>query len=619
MADIPGYCPSCGAVDDESLLFCPACGCQYKSSVPGESALLRGRYEILEMKKQKSSGSIYKARNVQTGKISCIKKMVPEFCSPADYEKAIRWFWETLDSLEKSIHPGIPIITDRFEETDPVINKAAYYIVSDYAEGRNLHEIMKERDEKCFDPYCVLNFLSQLVDILNCLHSLNPPVIHGNINPDSILIQPPPHSPLFFPVPKVVGKHMTDKTTLFQQTMKDSSPAYPGIEKIHGLKDLSRTKGGGRKVFLTGLSFKSILPPYKSAGEPGVGSDIHSLGLLMYYLLTGILPAPGDLRSLKPVVSLNDEVTETLSALIMAMISQDISKRPRSVNEIINLLQDRKAYLDKSMTKMDVLTHPRWQEELFLSLSSLGANVNVRDHNSMTPLHYAARTGDVGDIAGLISKGAEINATTDYGWTPLLLAVDRNHNDSVEYLTDMNADIHQANSQQKTPLHLAVFRGNRYNTKILLKAGADVNAITKEKITPLHIASGEGYNDVVKLLLDYGADIDPEDFNGITPLSQAVLRGKKETTALLLEYGADINSSDNNGWTPLHWAAQRGHEDIVNLLIEKGADIEAADREGETPMDLAKNFDREKVIRILKKLGAKEKSFWQSGFLRIKF
>lgn len=619
MMDISANCHACGAVNDESLLFCPACGYQYKSSVSGESALLRGRYEILEIKNQGSSGSIYKARNVQTGKVSCIKKMLPDFDSPADYEKAMHWFWDTLDNLEKSIHPGIPIITDRFEETDPVLNKAAFYIVSDYIEGRSLDEIMKERDEKRFDPYCVLNFLSQLLDILSSFHSLNPPVIHGNINPDSILIQPPPHSPLFSPVPKSVRKPMTTATSPFFHTMKDSAPAFPGIERMQGLKDLSGTKGGGRRVFITGPGFKSIIPQHKNAGEPGVGSDIYSLGLLMYYLLTGVQPDNGAATDLKPAVSLNDEVTDTLSNLVMSMMSSDISKRPRTMNEIINLLHDRKAYLDKSMTKMDVLTKPRWHEELFITLSSLGMDVNVRDHNSMTPLHYAARTGDVGDIAGLIAKGAEINATTDYGWTPLLLAVDRNHNDSVEYLTDMNADIHQANSDKKAPLHLAAFRGNRYNTRILLEAGADVNAVTKEKLTPLHIASGEGYNDVVKLLLDYGADIDPEDFNDITPLSQAILRGKKDTAVLLLEWGADINSSDNNGWTPLHWAAQRGHEEILNLLVEKGANIEAADREGETPMDLAKNFDREKVVRILKKLGAKEKSFWQSGFLRIKF
>jgi hypothetical protein len=150
-----------------------------------------------------------------------------------------------------------------------------------------------------------------------------------------------------------------------------------------------------------------------------------------------------------------------------------------------------------------------------------------------TPLHDAARDGDVAKVTTLLAKGTDVNAR---------------------------------NKIRNTPLHVAAFRGEKGIAELLLAKGADLNARNNEADTPLHLAALKGEQEVAELLLAKGANLNAKDDDGDTPLHLAAGEGKKDIAGLLLAKGADVNAKRNDGDTPLQVAVRKGKEDFAELL-----------------------------------------------------
>ena len=90
-------------------------------------------------------------------------------------------------------------------------------------------------------------------------------------------------------------------------------------------------------------------------------------------------------------------------------------------------------------------------------LISEGADVNAKDNDGDTPLHFAAETGDKGIVELLIAKGADINAQDEFGITPLHEAAqyEYGHKDVVELLVTKGANVNAKTKQGQTALDLA--------------------------------------------------------------------------------------------------------------------------------------------------------------------
>ena len=165
-------------------------------------------------------------------------------------------------------------------------------------------------------------------------------------------------------------------------------------------------------------------------------------------------------------------------------------------------------------------------------------DVNAKDHDGRTPLHWAAFFQLHEVLALLIAMGADVNIKNNDGMSPL---------------------------------HWAAGGGGREVAELLVAKGADVNARMSNGRTPLHGAASAGHKDLAEFLLSKGADVNSQGDNGWTPLHGAACGERKEVVELLIAKGADIHARDNSGMTALHWAIAKKLDDVAEVLRKAGA------------------------------------------------
>lgn len=279
-------------------------------------------------------------------------------------------------------------------------------------------------------------------------------------------------------------------------------------------------------------------------------------------------------------------------------------------------------------------------EGMVTVLLAAGAEVDARDLNGETPLHWAAgRNRNPAVVAELVEAGADLTARDSDGNTPLH-ASRSNWNPAVAHLLlELGADPTPVNDSGRVanPMHCSY-----WNTEVFarvatadatagcLAAGADVSARDEDEYTPLLLAtlhgggvtgggSGTEMTAVVTVLLEAGADVNARGDVRNTALHHAAAGKRVETArnrydhietpaavAALLAAGADIHARDLNGNSPLHRAASAEGRETVAMLLEAGADVHARDSEGDTPLlkAAARGFQHPEILEILVDAGA---------------
>ena len=211
-----------------------------------------------------------------------------------------------------------------------------------------------------------------------------------------------------------------------------------------------------------------------------------------------------------------------------------------------------------------------------------GADVNVKDIDGETALHYAVQRY-VGShhsewcevFSCLIKNGADINARAKDNYTPLMLAITSCHLSAVIFLTEHGADVDIQNRDGKTALHFAV---QRYHSshhsewcevlRCLVENGADINARENNDNTPLMIASFCGHVNVVTFLIQHGAELDVQNDRGNTALHLAVQHNFSGIVHILLDHRA-THLYNNQKLTPLLFASNNSLTAIVEELTRR--------------------------------------------------
>jgi ankyrin repeat protein len=192
-------------------------------------------------------------------------------------------------------------------------------------------------------------------------------------------------------------------------------------------------------------------------------------------------------------------------------------------------------------------------------------------------LHAATYYGNLEIMDCLIKAGANVNVLDYESATPLLFAVVRDKTEAAIHLIENGANVNICadRAQGWSPLHAAAQCGNLEIMNCLIKAGANVNVLESNGATPLYYAVGEDKTEAVIHLIENGADVNlcAGGFKGRSPLHAAALYGNLEIMDCLIKARAIVNVLDSDGATPLYYAVAKGKTEAVIHLIENGANV----------------------------------------------
>ncbi|KAH1026999.1 palmitoyltransferase Hip14 [Dendroctonus ponderosae] len=202
----------------------------------------------------------------------------------------------------------------------------------------------------------------------------------------------------------------------------------------------------------------------------------------------------------------------------------------------------------------------------------------------------ATQYGAVFRVKELIEAGYDVNQKDSETVTLLHWAAINNRKEIIKYLIDKGAEVNAVGGElHATPLHWATRQGHLDACVILMNANADPALRDAEGCSCLHLAAQFGHTALVAYFVARGVSPDSADRTGMTPLMWAVWKiCSLDPTRLLLTLGANPNLTDStHGNTALHWAIMaRNATAITTLILQGHANLNVANRRGESPLQM---------------------------------
>jgi ankyrin repeat protein len=111
-----------------------------------------------------------------------------------------------------------------------------------------------------------------------------------------------------------------------------------------------------------------------------------------------------------------------------------------------------------------------------------GADPDVTNKSSMTPIFVAARFGHVEVVRALGELGADPNLADIYGARPIFVAAEYGHVEVVRALGELGADPNLVRTDDgETPIFMAAWNGHAEVVRVLLELGADETQLNQER------------------------------------------------------------------------------------------------------------------------------------------
>lgn len=246
------------------------------------------RYQIIKAIGEGGMANVYLAYDTILDRNVAVKVLRGDLATD---EKFVRRFQREALSASSLSHPNIVEVYDVGEDN------GQYYIVMEYIEGKHLKELLKKRGKLVLSE--VIDIMLQITDGMSVAHDAY--IIHRDIKPQNIMIQ----------------ENGVVKITDF------------GIAMAMNATQLTQTNSVMGSVH--------YLPPEQANGKGStLQSDIYSMGILMYELLTGKLPYKGDnaveiaLKHLKESLPSIKEELPDLPQSVENIIIRASSKNPQN-------------------------------------------------------------------------------------------------------------------------------------------------------------------------------------------------------------------------------------------------------------------------------------------------
>ena len=257
---------------------------------------INDRYEIIRSIGEGGMANVYLARDIILERNVAIKILRGDL---AGDEKFVRRFQREALSASSLSHPNIVEMYDVGEDN------GTYYIVMEYVEGMTLKQLIKKRGSLSLSE--AIDIMLQITDGIKEAHDSY--IIHRDLKPQNILIK----------------ENGEVKITDF------------GIAMALNSTQLTQTNSVIGSVH--------YLPPEQASGKGAtIKSDIYSMGILFYELLTGKLPFKGDnaveiaLKHMKndipSVREINDSIPQSVENIILKATAKNPKNRYESAAEM---------------------------------------------------------------------------------------------------------------------------------------------------------------------------------------------------------------------------------------------------------------------------------------------
>ncbi|OKP96894.1 Stk1 family PASTA domain-containing Ser/Thr kinase [Paenibacillus sp. P46E] len=262
---------------------------------------LGGRYQVIERIGGGGMALVYRAHDILLNRNVAIKVLRNQFVHDEEF---IRRFRREAQSAASLSHPNVVSIYDVGQEDE------IHYIVMEYVEGKNLNEIIKERAPLQVDES--IRIASQICDALDHAHQNQ--IIHRDIKPHNILI----------------GRNGRVKVTDFGIARAVTSTTITQTGSVVG-------------------SVHYFSPEHAKGVATGEKSDLYSLGIVLYQMLTGVLPFLGEspisvaLKHLQEEFEeprlLNPLIPQSVENVILRSMRKNPEERYQSAKEMLQDLE----------------------------------------------------------------------------------------------------------------------------------------------------------------------------------------------------------------------------------------------------------------------------------------
>ncbi|MBK1811117.1 serine/threonine protein kinase [Clostridium sp. YIM B02505] len=243
--------------------------------------VLDDKYEVIKIIGSGGMGTVYLCKNIRLENLWAIKET-------EKYDNVSLDILSECNILKNLNHSGIPRIVDIFYEKNYV------YLVEDYVEGKTLFEYVK--NEQGVELENIKTIILEISEIIEYLHSLNPPIIYRDLKPSNIIINP---SGKVFLVDFGISKFY--KVDSDSDTICMGSSGYAAPEQ-HGLAQSCKQ------------------------------TDIYGMGMVIYFMITGKVPFSGA----EPLFDENYDknINKDFIRIIKKCVQPEIKDRYTSVYEL---------------------------------------------------------------------------------------------------------------------------------------------------------------------------------------------------------------------------------------------------------------------------------------------
>lgn len=257
-----------------------------------------GRYEIEREIARGGMADVYLARDRQLARPVAVKVLRSEFARDPSFVERFRREAQNAAALD---HPNIADVYDWGGDT------GTYFIVMEYVEGQSLRDII--RTEGPLPGVVAARLAAEIADALAVAHRHG--VIHRDVKPGNVLI-----------------------TATGQVKLTDFGIAANRFDASQGLTDTGLVMGTA-----------AYFSPEQAQGHPVDGrSDVYSLGVVLFEMLTGTTPFTGEtpvaiamkhVRETPPAMNrLVPDVPAQLQSVVNAALTKDIEVRYQSAEEM---------------------------------------------------------------------------------------------------------------------------------------------------------------------------------------------------------------------------------------------------------------------------------------------